>query len=261
MLLVAANLDARTAVTGLLEEAGYAIYPVRDAIDALQTIGRRLPDAVVLGEGSSGADSLALLIALRTDSATRDIPAVILTGVQVHSGANGRHTGPTVLLREPVSPDAVLAAVDDLTRATPPERVAHRQLRRSLLTLCDTERRLGADGEAIDHMLAVINRLHPAILGIDARGVLVAASRGAQTLTGYARHELAAMSVFDAAFGADLPLARSWQAHTEGRRSAGAVSVRDKTGRLLRMQTAVSQVMPGLDALALTASFVAELRT
>jgi len=60
--------------------------------------------------------------------------------------------------------------------------------------------------------------------------------------------------VFDAAFGADLPLARSWQAHTEGRRSTGAGSVRDRSGRLLRMQTAVGRLLPGLDALGLAVS-------
>jgi PAS domain S-box-containing protein len=162
-------------------------------------------------------------------------------------------------LREPVSPDAVLAAVDDLTRETPCDRVAIRQLRRSLLTLSDTERRLGSNGQAVGQMLAVINRLQPAILGIDARGALVAASRGAQMLTGYDGRELAGMSVFDAAFGADLPLARSWQAHTEGRRSTGAVSVRDRAGRPLRMHTAIAHVLPGLDALAL--AFVTEFRT
>jgi len=250
VLLIAANADARLLLTGLLEEAGYAVYPVRDAIDALQTIGRRLPDAVVLGGGSSGADSLALLTALRTDAETRDIAAVILTGVQVHSAANGRHTGPTMLLREPVSADAVLAAVDDLTRAMPLERVACRQLRRSLLILKETQSRI-TTGDGVEQMLAVINRLHAAVLGIDARGAVVAASRGAEALTGYDRHELATMSVFDAAFGADLPLARSWEAHVEGRRSTGTVSVRDRTGRLLRMHTAAGGVLPGLDALAL----------
>lgn len=259
MLLIASNADARLLLTGLLEEAGYAVYAVRDAIDALQTIGRRLPDAVVLGGGSSGADSLALLTALRTDTETRDVAAVILTGVQVHSAATGRHTGPTMLLREPVSADTVLAAVDDLTRATPMDRVACRQLKRSLLILSETQKRIiDGDGDGVDQMLAVINRLHPAVLGIDHKGAVVAASRGAEALTGYDRQELSSMSVFDATFGADLPLARSWQAHAEGRRSTGTVSVRDRAGRLLRMHTAAGSVLPGLGALAM--AYVSELR-
>lgn len=256
VLLIASNADVRLLLTGLLEEAGYAVYPVRDAIDALQTIGRRLPDAVVLGGGSSGADSLALLTALRTDAETRDIAAVILTGVQVHSAANGRHTGPTMLLREPVSADAVLAAVDDLTRSAPLDRVACRQLRRALLILNETQGRL-ASGDGREQMVAVINRLHPAVLGIDVKGAVVAASRGAEALIGYDRQELVTMSVFDAAFGSDLPLARSWQAYLEGRRTTGTVSVRDRAGRLLRMHIAAGHVIPGLDAIALAA----EIRT
>ena len=158
-----------------------------------------------------------------------------------------------MLLREPVSADAVLAAVDDLTRAAPLDRVACRQLKRSLLILTETQSRIAGDG--IDQMLAVINRLHPAVLGIDAKGAVVAASRGAEALFGYDRHELATMSVFDAAFGADLPLARSWQAYVEGRRTTGTASVRDRAGRLLRMHTAAGHILPGLDALALVTEF------
>lgn len=256
VLLIAAHTDARLTFTGLLEEAGYAVYAVRDAVEALQTIGRRLPDAVVLGEGSSGADSLALLNALRTDPSTSDVPAVILTGVQVHSGPPGqdRHTGPTMLLREPVSADAVLAAVDDLTRATPPERVARRQLRRTLVSLHATERRVSTDGTGADEMRAVIDRLHPAVLGVDPHGAFVAASRGAEMLTGYAREDLARMTVFDAAFGTDLPLAGVWQAHMEGRRAGAIATLRDRAGRVMRVEMAVGPVLPGLDALALAVS-------
>jgi PAS domain S-box-containing protein len=256
VLLIAANMDGRLTITGLLEEAGYAVYAVHDAVEALQTIGRRLPDAVVLGEGSSGVDSLALLNALRTDASTSDVPAVILTGVQVHSGPPGRdrHTGPTMLLREPVSADSVVAAVDDLTRATPPERVARRQLRRTLVALHATERRVGTDGTGIDEMRAVVNRLHPAVLALDIHGALVAASRGAERLTGYTRDDLARMTVFDTAFGVDLPLARIWQAHTEGRRAVASAALRDHAGRMLRVEMAVGPVLPGLDALALAVS-------
>lgn len=256
VLLIAANMDARLLYTGLLEEAGYAVYAVADAIEALQTIGRRLPDAVVLGEGSSGPDSLALLNALRADATTSDVPAVILTGVQIHSGTSGRtrHTAPTMMLGEPVPGDAVLAAVDDLTRATPPERFVRRQLRRTLLTLRGMERRLASDEQGVDQLRAVIDRLHPAILGLDVHGAYVAASRGAEALTGYTRRELATMSVFDAALGPHLPLAAIWQEHTEGRRGGGVATLRDKMGRSLRVEIAVGPVLPGLDALALAAA-------
>ena len=56
VLLITSALDARLTYAGLLEEAGYAVYAVTDAIEALQTIGRRLPDVVILGPASAGAD-------------------------------------------------------------------------------------------------------------------------------------------------------------------------------------------------------------
>ncbi len=255
MLLIAADVNARLRFAGLLEEAGYAVYAVRDAVEALQTITHRVPDAVVLGEGSAGVDSLALLNALRADATTADVPAVVLTGVQVLSGAStrDRHSGPTLLLQEPASADAVIAAVDDLTRATRHERVAWRQIRRSLVVLGATARAVGAE-PGLGQATAVVDRLHPPILGLDHRGSIVAASRGAERLFGYSRREFIAMTVFDTFFGPELPLAALWQGYTEGRRGPRAIVVRDRAGRHVPVEAVLELLVPGLDALVLAPS-------
>ena len=212
VLLIVSSLETRLLYAALLEEAGYAVYGVADAIEALQTVTVRMPDAVVLGSGSSGPDSLALLNALRGDLSTSDVPAVVLTSAQVQSGASDRerHSGPTMLLGEPVPPDAVVAAVDDLTRATPPDRFARRQIRRTLLALRNLARRTNGEEGAPSHLRATIDRLHVALLALDSHGSIVAASRGAETLTGFMRRELTTASVFDSLLGAHLPLASIW---------------------------------------------------
>jgi PAS domain S-box-containing protein len=262
VLLIASAIEVRLLYAALLEEAGYSVYAVADAIEALRTITVRMPDAVVLGHGSSGPDSLALLNALRGDVSTSDVPAVILTSANVQSGASGRdrHSGPTMLLGEPVSGDAVLAAVDDLTRATPPERFARRQLRRSLLALRKVVQAPAAEApehvqppeaDRRHHLCAVIDRLHVPVLGMDDHGAYVAVSRGAEALVGYTRAELTATTVFDAAMGSHLPLASLWEAHTSDSRSNGTATLRDKTGRTIKVAFAIERVLPDLHALAL----------
>jgi PAS domain-containing protein len=226
---------------------------VADPIEALQTITVRLPDAVVLGSGSSGPDSLALLNALRGDLSTSDVPAVVLTSAQVQSGASerDRHTGPTMLLGEPVPADAVVAAVDDLTRSTPPERFARRQLRRTLLSLRNLARGTNGDERDVEQLCATIDRLHVALLALDGRGTIVAASRGAETLTGYTRRELTAVSAFDSLLGAHLPLAPIWETHASAPRATGTTTIRDKGGRSLQLAYGLETLQPDLHALAL----------
>jgi PAS domain S-box-containing protein len=260
VLLITSALDARLTYAGLLEEAGYAVYVVSDALDALKSITMRMPDAVVIGQGSSGADCLALLSALRADVTTSDVPAVILTSSQVQSTASDRdrHTGPTMLLGEPVSADAVLGAVDDLTRATPPERFARRQLRRSLITLRNlahpqpsgphASNRRASDGT---QLRAVIDRLHVPIVALDADGGYVAISRGAEALTGYTRAEITATSVFDSGMGSHLPLASIWEAHSTGTRRSGTTSLRDKSGRTLKVAYLIDALTAELHVLLL----------
>jgi two-component system chemotaxis response regulator CheY len=253
VLLIASSLEARLLYAALLEEGGYSVYAVSDAIEALQTITARMPDAVVLGDGCSGPDSLALLNALRGDLATSDVPAVVLAAAQVQSGASTRdpHTGPTMLLGEPVPADAVLAAVDDLTRATPPDRFGRRQLRRTLLTLRTVAHRTGDPGRERLDLCATIDRLHAIVLGLDDRGGIVAASRGAETLTGFTRRELTSISVFDSLLGAHLPLAGIWETHATSPRANGTVTIREKNGRSLLLGYGFEVLMPDVHALAL----------
>jgi CheY-like chemotaxis protein len=257
VLLVAAQVNTRLRYTGLLEEAGYAVYAVGDAVEALQAMTRRLPDAVILGPESSGADSLTIIEALRNDLYTRDVPAVIITSGQIRS-QNGsgstsrvRHSGTTLMLSAAAPADAVLAAVDDLTRATPAERFARRQLRRSLLTLRPDEWRFEDSGPDVEQIRAVIDRLQHAVVGLDSHGACVAASLGAETLTGFTRTELLRTSVFDGTLGPQLPFAAAWQDHTAGRRAARSTTIRDKAGRSLRLEIDIGSLLPDLHALVM----------
>jgi PAS domain S-box-containing protein len=148
----------------------------------------------------------------------------------------------------------MLAAVDDVTRAIPPERFVRRQLRRALRTLGTLQETLAGEEQSQESLIAVISRVHEAILGIDPHGSFIAASRGAEALTGFSRAELRARSVFDSAFGVDLPFAGIWQKHTGGRNGNGTAALRDRSGRLLRVEVEVSTLQPDLIAVAIGSS-------
>jgi CheY-like chemotaxis protein len=258
LLLVIEDVEARLKYAALLEESGYAVYAVSEPIEALKTMTSRVPDALLLGSGCSGPDCLRLLSALRGDVATADVPAVVLTSAQVQ-GAPSRSSGTTVLLGEPVPADVVLGAIDDLTRATPVERFTRRQLRRTLVALRsiidEYSERPRMPGDTADDAIdwpSVIGRFHSPILGLNAEGNYIAASRGAETLTGYLNSELTAASVFDAGMGSHLPLASVWQAHREGTgATTGLTTIRGKSGRTLKVAYVITALAPTLHVLLL----------
>jgi PAS domain S-box-containing protein len=252
VLVIAATVDGRLRYATILEQAGYEAYAVADAIEALQTVPVRMPDAILVGAGTSGRDSLALLAALRTDVATRDVPAVVIASAPVDARSNGLHrlSGSTVLLGEPASIGAVIGAVDDLTRATRADRIARRQLHRSVVALRKLLGNPIADSSD-DNLESVINRLHGATFGINADGSCLAISRGAEALTGYGRDELTGMSVFDARLGPDLPLATAWEARTDAGKKGTTTTIRDRAGRAVTVAFAIEAVTPHVHALVL----------
>jgi CheY-like chemotaxis protein len=253
VLLVSADLDARLRYAAILEEGGFSLFAVPDAIEALKTMSVRIPDVVVLGSGSSGRDSLRLLSALRGDRWTSDIPAVILTSARVQAG--GETSGTTLLLPEDVGADVLLNAVHDLAQETPAERFARRQLRRTLITLRSVLVKRAAIDQTIGTNPAgwspLITAFRTPVLALDEHGAYVAASAGMEALTGYVSGELTGMSVFDTALGAHLPFALVWQTHRESSSGAGRTSVRDKTGRTLTVAFLLSALTPHLHFLLL----------
>jgi len=211
VLLVEPREDTRELCTFLFEEAGYVVYHAANGVDALAVVNHRLPDLVVMDVAPSGRDGFAMLQALRADSATADIPAVIVADLlRYDAPERARESGATIVVAKPTAPVALLAAADELLKGTPVERFARRRIRRALRTLYTIGSRLNRDEDAMERIRTSIDRLQVAVLCIDGDGRCLAASTGAESLTGYTRQELLSMSIFDAAFGPNLPIAYDW---------------------------------------------------
>ena len=99
----------RTALVG----AGYAVVAVDDGLAALHRVELERPHAVVLDLGLPrlGGRDVQRELAARPD--TSDIPIVVVSGADT-SDLNPAHFA--CVLRKPVGPDMIVAAVDDSIR-------------------------------------------------------------------------------------------------------------------------------------------------
>ncbi len=251
VLLIEPHEDTRLLYASLFEESGFVVYAMANGLEALTTAQKRLPDIVVMEVAVPGADGFTILQALRAERATADVPAVVVTSL-LHFDVpqRARESGATVVLSTPTPIDSVMGAVDELMSATPIDRFASRRLRRSLLMLRKAGTQLNLDTAARERVKALIDRLQIAVMAIDEHGRYVAASTGAEWLTGYTRAELLTMSIFDTALGADLPLARRWEEFVSREDTISTGTIRDKAGRAVTVHSLIATIVPGLHAAA-----------
>jgi PAS domain S-box-containing protein len=255
LLLIEPHEDTRLLYACLFEQAGYAVYSVANGLAAVGVAQRRLPDAVIMEVAVPGADGFEILRQLQSDSGTASIPVVVVTSVlHFDVPARARASGAVIVLAKPTEADLLLAAVDDAIMATPQNRLVARQLRRPLLALREIAKRFEPDASAQERMRVLIDRLQVAVLALDEHGRYVAVSPGASTLIGYSRSELLTMSIFDSALGVDLPIARHWQDFLTDQPSSPEMTIRDRRGNRLNIQTAFETILPGLHATAFATS-------
>jgi PAS domain S-box-containing protein len=161
-----------------------------------------------------------------------------------------RTAGPISVLGKYTGPEGVLSEVDNLIRATPRERLVVRQLRRALLMLRDVGQRVKPDEDAQERVRSVIDRLQVAILALDTEGRYVAVSRGASTLTGYARAELIGKSIFDTGLVLNRRLSSAWEEFVARKQCDRETISLDRSGNVVSIQTEFATILPGLHAAA-----------
>jgi signal transduction histidine kinase/DNA-binding response OmpR family regulator len=99
-----------------LGEAGYQVVGALDGQGGLRKARELQPFAITLDILMPGKDGWQVLQELKTDVATRDIPVIILSIVDKR--AFGYQLGATDYLIKPLDGEAVLAALDRLTRSS-----------------------------------------------------------------------------------------------------------------------------------------------
>jgi CheY-like chemotaxis protein len=252
ILLISPELDTRLLYAGLFEAAGYAVYAVAESLIAVDVARVRLPDLVVVDLEAPNVDGPEILRQWREDPLTLTIP-IILTTSALHFDGLGpaRASGAISVLAKPTAPESLLAEVDELIRATPPERLVMRQLKRTLSMLRELGKRVKPDERAQERLRSLIDRLQVAILALDTEGHYVAVSRGASTLIGYSRTELLGKSIFDEDLALDPRVSVRWQEFLAGKEDAvGKIVPVDRPGPSMSLQPEFATILPGLHAAA-----------
>src|SRR5688572_222565 len=112
VLVVEDDPDLRTLYRTALRSAGYAVFAVDDGIDALKYVEQTLPTVVVLDLGLPRLDGRDVQRELASQSHTRDIPIIVVTG----QTANIDERDFACVLYKPIHPDALVSAVQNCVR-------------------------------------------------------------------------------------------------------------------------------------------------
>ena len=237
----------------LFEQAGYTVYAADEGPSAIAMAQHHLPDVVVMEGSTSTATFFDLLGQIRATPLTANIPAVVITSwLRFDMPGHTRTPGTILVLASPVEPDQLISSVRDLAAITP-ERSVRRQLTRTLLSLRTCAAHMKPHVDVQERIRALIDRLQVAVLALDEHGRYVAASATASELTGYAQHELLAMSIFDSQVDSDVVFQpNKWPNVLEAEQEGMIATVRVGKRRTRKMRAAFLTIVPGLHAAAIT---------
>ena len=147
-ILLVEDAPELTASLALALERRYAVEVARDGSDALGRLAASVPDLIVTDLQSPSLDGAALIRACRADPRTSRVPLVLLSsGEELPAVARELRFG--AWLRQPVSPQALLAHVEQLLAGSderhPPHDGPDEQCRRYTAPSAEATPREGVD--------------------------------------------------------------------------------------------------------------------
>ena len=118
ILVVDDDPDARTYMTTVLEDNGYATVSAKDGTDALDKIEQQVPDLVALDIAMPEKSGVAVYRALKENEQLRSVPVIIITGISDDFKkfiSTRRHVPPPEgYISKPVDTEQLLGMVRDL---------------------------------------------------------------------------------------------------------------------------------------------------
>ena len=118
VLIVDDDPDLVETVCMMLEDKGYEVGKAYDGVEGEEAIKQRRPDLLVLDVMMPRKDGYKLCAELKADSATRDIPVILLTAVgeavptTSYTHAQGMSTEAEEYIPKPVDSKTFVEAVD-----------------------------------------------------------------------------------------------------------------------------------------------------
>jgi len=118
VLIVDDDPDLVETVCMMLEDKGYEVGKAYDGVEGEEAIKERHPDLLVLDVMMPRKDGYKLCAELKADSATKDIPVILLTAVgeavptTSYTHAQGMSTEAEEYIPKPVDSKTLVEAVD-----------------------------------------------------------------------------------------------------------------------------------------------------
>jgi DNA-binding response OmpR family regulator len=118
VLIVDDDPDLVETVCMMLEDKGYEVGKAYDGVEGEEAIKQRRPDLLVLDVMMPRKDGYKLCAELKADSATRDIPVILLTAVgeavptTSYTHAQGMSTEAEEYIPKPVDSKTLVEAVE-----------------------------------------------------------------------------------------------------------------------------------------------------
>lgn len=123
-LIIDDEPDITTYHGTLLADHGWSVLTANSANDGLAVARDHRPSIVLLDVMMPERGGLSTLVALRKDERTKDIPVVLVTGIQATLNADFsafldrfNHYNPNGYVQKPVEPAALLEMLDGLISA------------------------------------------------------------------------------------------------------------------------------------------------
>ena len=121
-LIIDDEPDITTYHGTVLSDNGWEVYTANSGADGIAIAQEKNPSVVLLDVMMPEKGGLSTLIALRKDERTKEIPVVLVTGIQENLNADfeaflGRFKSynPNGYMEKPIDVDKLLATLDELT--------------------------------------------------------------------------------------------------------------------------------------------------
>ena len=118
VLIVDDDPDLVETVCMMLEDKGYEVGKAYDGVEGKEAINERHPDLLVLDVMMPRKDGYELCAELKADSATKDIPVILLTAVgeavptTSYTHAQGMSTEAEEYIPKPVDSKTLVEAIE-----------------------------------------------------------------------------------------------------------------------------------------------------
>ncbi len=111
VVVIEDNEDCRSLIVELFRSFSFEVLDFADGAQGFEAARTRHPDLILTDFEVPGMNGYELLTNVRMDDATRKIPVIVLTGSPRSSCLDGMHHDAQAVLRKPIAPQNLLAAV------------------------------------------------------------------------------------------------------------------------------------------------------